>query len=220
MKHFCISLAALLGIAITAVASPVPSCTSLEGDNINNTTDFGNGCTLGGLTFSNFSYSSAPVGTSVFLSAVGTGVVGNDVDLGFQLTTATPPVDIILFYDVSNEGTGPSIVGVDNQQNGNQTTIQEVVCSVAFSSGICPTTPTNDVLANFTNPPTTSATFAPQSSVYIEKDISLPDGTSFISSFVNSQDLSGVPEPGTFLLLGAGLGGIGLMRKRKSTPQA
>jgi hypothetical protein len=210
IKYLCFLPAALF--AATLGATTVPNCTTLEGDNLNNVTDFANGCTLGGLTFNNFSYSSAPAGSSVFLSALGTGIVNGGVDLGFQLTTVTPPVDIMLFYSVSNGGIGPSIVGVDNSQNGINTTIGELVCSVQFSSGICPSA---DVLANFSNPPTTSATFAPQSQVYIEKDISLPNGNSFISSFVNSQETSGVPEPASILLLGAGLVGIGLMSKRK-----
>jgi hypothetical protein len=213
MKYLCFLPAAFLAIAATVGATPmIPTCTSLEGDNLNNATDFGNGCTLGGLTFTNFSYSSTPSGTSVFLSSVGTGVVAGGVDLGFQLTTATPPVDIILFYDVSNGGSGPAIVGVDNGQNGVNTTIQEVVCSVQFSLGVCPS---KDVLANFSNPPTTSATFAPESQVYIEKDISLPDGNSFISSFVNSQETTGVPEPTTMLLCGVGLLGLGFIGRRR-----
>jgi hypothetical protein len=214
MKHFCFLPAALLAIAVTVGATPVPDCTTLEGDNINNVSDFGNGCTLGGLTFSNFSYTAPGNSTNMWLYALGTGVVSGGVNLGFQIATQAP-VDISLFYSVSTGGSGPSIIGVDNEQNGIGTTIQEVVCSVPFSDGICPSI---DVLANFVNPPNTSAIFAPQSEVYIYKDISLPNGDSSISSFVNSQELSGVPEPTTLLLFGAGMLGIGLFGRRK--PQA
>lgn len=205
-----LSLAAMLAMAVTLSATP--TCTSVEGDNINSIS----ACTLGGLTFSNFADSSTPTGSTVWLSAVGTGVVSGGVDLGFQLTTAKPPVDILLFYDVA--GTG--IIGVDNEQNGVNTTIGEVVCSVAFVGGVCPKA---DVLASFSNPPTQSATFAAQTMVYIEKDISLPDGSSFISSFVNSQETGGVglpggvPEPSTVAMIGLGLWGIGWFG-RKARP--
>jgi hypothetical protein len=200
--------AATLALSTLAGATPIPSCTDSTVEN-HDVTTITNGCTLGGLTFTDFIVNSAPPGSTVFLSSVGTGLVTGGVDLGFQVTTVAPPVDVILFYTVS----GPSIIGVDNQQNGvNGVRIQELVCSVSFSStGICPG---QDVLANFVNPPTTSATFAPQTTVYIMKDISLPNENSFISSFVNSQETGGVPEPATMALFGLGLLGMGLAGRK------
>ena len=171
------------------------------------------GCFGGGLLFDTFSVSSAPPGTTVFLSAIGTGPVGSPqgFSLGFQITAPNPPVDTILQYRVTAQA-GFSIIDVDNAQNGVNTRIGEVVCSVAFVSGVCPT---GNVLANFANPPTTMPpAFAPQSVVYILKDVSEPSTNSFISSFVNSHETSGVPEPATLLLLGMGLVGIASLSRK------
>ena len=175
-------------------------------------------CSLGGLTFSAFSVNGVPnpPGSSVFLSAIGTqaGPPG-EVTLGFQIvtpwngTTVTQD-DTVLMYTVTGPG---DIGGVNNLQSGGLgVTIQEIVCSVMFVSGQCPT---GDVLTNFTNPPTTSGSFAAQSTIYILKDISQNGANASISGFLNSVET--VPEPATLSMMGLGLLGLGLIgRRRKS----
>jgi hypothetical protein len=143
---------------------------------------------------------SAPAGSSIFLSAVGTGVVGDSVNLGFQITTSAPPSDTLFDYRVSTLNGTPTMLGVDNLHNGTGgVRISELVCAQPLVLGICPT---GSVLANFANPPNSSASFSGQSEIFILKDISVPNANSFISSFVNSVDM---PEPGTSLLAALGL---------------
>jgi hypothetical protein len=196
---------AFLGSYTLASASSVDCLTVL------NTNVLGIGaCSLSGLLFDQFVVNSVPSGSSIFLSAVGTGVVGDTVNLGFQITTLAPPSDTLFQYHVSTLSGTPSIMGVDNFHNGTGSVrIGELVCAKPFVGGICPA---GSVLANFANPPDSLATFAAQSEVFILKDISIPTANSFISSFVNSVDL---PEPATSLLAALGLFSIaGVFRKQ------
>lgn len=204
-KLLCIT-AALTFSCVVASAAPVDCLTVLNMD----VTSLGE-CSLGGLLFDEFAVNSAPSGSTVFLSAVGTGVVGASVNLGFQITTPAPPVDTLFMYRVSTLSGAPAIVGVDNLHNGSgDTRIGEVVCATAFVGGVCPA---GSVLANFANPPETLATFAGQSEIFILKDISVPTANSFISSFLNSHEA--VPEPGTTLLFALGLFSMaGIFRRR------
>jgi hypothetical protein len=194
-KVVCLAIA-LLGSCVLASASTV-DCTTVLNTNVLSI----GGCSLAGMLFDQFLVNSAPSGSSIFLSAVGTGVVGDSVNLGFQITTPAPPSDTLFQYRVSTLSGTPSIMEVDNFQNGaGGVRIGELVCAQAPVGGICPT---GGVLANFANPPNTSATFSQQSQIFILKDISVPNGNSFISSFVNGVDA--VPEPGTSLLVALGL---------------
>lgn len=208
---------ALLALCTLGVAAPIDCTlaapTGAEGTNV---TALTSGCFEGGLLFSNFSVNSAPAGTTIWVSAVGTGVTSAGANLGFQITTPAPPVDTMLQYEVSSLTGAAIITGVDNSQNGVDTTIGETVCSTAFVNGICNTA---NILANFSNPPIgngTVASFAPQSTIYILKDIAEPTSNSFISSFVNSQETSTAPEPVSSVLLGSGLVGFALLRRKRA----
>ena len=214
MKTLNLVLCALALATIASAAAvdcTLPSPTGAVGANVTSLTM---GCFGGGLLFDMFSVISAPPGTTVFVSSMGTGPVATPqgFSLGFQITTPTPPVDTILQYHVSTLTGGASIIGVDNSHNGVATTIGEVVCDQAFVGGVCAT---GHILANFSNPPTPNGTvmaFAPHSQIYVLKDISLPSANSFISNFVNSHET--IPEPSTALLLGLGLCSLaGLSRK-------
>jgi hypothetical protein len=82
------------------------------------------------MLFDQFAVNSTPPGSNIFLSAVGTGVVGDSVNLGFQITTPAPPNDTLFQYRVSTLSGTPTITGVDNFQNGaGGVRISELVCA-------------------------------------------------------------------------------------------
>ena len=206
------ALAAACLTSSMSMATPIPVCTDVGTINTNVLLMPMGSCTLGGLTFSSFSVAPTP-GSTVILSSMGTG----GTSLGFQITTSydpgPPPVsaDTILEYTVA----GANITGVDNQ-NGGQTNaiIEEKVCTNVFSSaGVCSGT----LLADFTTSgnSSNSVTFAAQSTIYIFKDIQQNGANAFISSFVNSHEVSGVPEPASLSMMGLGLLGLGLVGRRK-----
>jgi hypothetical protein len=211
-----------VGVASSvAMAAPVTSCDPT----VANVLTLGSaGCVVNGsnLLFSNFAVSptggldSAVVGLS---DVAGTGVVGSNVDLGFQLTlafanTADPVGDLLLTYEVTG-----GISGVDINIQGtpvaspNTITVTETVCSVAFVSGACPTI---DLLGSYAvtslngSDAIGNIAFAYTTPVYIKKDVSF--NGAITSEFTNSQL---TPEPMTFSLMGAGLLGLGILGRRR-----
>lgn len=204
MKTLLIALSSL-AVYSSVHAAPM-DCATVLGSNVSS---LNMGCSLGSLLFDQFSVVSAPPGSNMFLSALGTGVVAGGVNLGFQITTPNPPVDTIFQYRASTLNGSASIHGVDNFHNGaGDTRIGEVVCDQVFVGGICDE---GHILADFANPPTTSGNFSPHSQIFILKDIAEPTANSFISNFVNSHE---TPEPSTGLLLGLGLCGISVAARR------
>lgn len=204
-------LIVLLCLSIGAFATPV-SCLD---SSVANTNVLGAplaaGCSLGGLTFDRFTANFAPAPGGIFLSSVGTGALAGEVDLGFQIALALPPSDALFWYRIISPDS--NIVGIDNAHNGTgQTAISEVACAVEPIGGICPS---QAVLGSFANPPNTSVFFAPHSSVWVIKDIGTPFAGDSVSFFVNSTHMTTVPEPGAMLLIGAGLAGLAVIRKRK-----
>jgi hypothetical protein len=174
------------------------------------------------LIFSNFVVSVSGA-TSVVVGIPASSTGGGNVDLEFQLSIAGETVpgsaDVELSYTVTG-GLG----GIDDNfqasplGSGGSVTITEIACSVPFLSTGCPL-PASDTLANYAGVSTgqvvsDSATFAAGivSPVYIKKDIDYSDAA--MSEFTNSQ-FTGVPEPMTFSLIGAGLLGLGFMGRRR-----
>jgi len=194
---------AVLIIATGFGASAAPNCLSLSGTNVASLT----GCDLGPFNFTNFQVSSAPPGSGIYLQWFGTGYINGEWDLGFQVVAANlPPLDLLLSYQV----TGP-LVGVSNYHNGGLgARIQEVVCAVPLSAGICPS---GQSVANIVNPPTGSATFAELQIAYIAKDIQFAGPDAFLSSFVNGHIAAEAPEPFTWMLIGGGLLAIAATRR-------
>jgi hypothetical protein len=212
MKLFY-GIALLLAISSFAMATPT-GCLSLAGTDV---TTLSMGCTIGNLLFDEFSVTSAPPGTTIFLSSTGTSIVTGGVNLGFQITTPTPPVDTLFDYRVTALN-NTIINSVNTAHNGTgNTRIQELVCSVPLQGGICPN---GDVLANFANPPDSNASFSPQGQIYVMQDISLSSSHDFISSYVSGNGtLQGgaegtVPEPASAMLIGGGLIGIAALTRR------
>lgn len=217
MKRFGLFAVLLLAFSALASAGIIPCDPNALGMDV---TTIGtgilpsppDGCWLGNMQFDTFVVGSAPPGGVIFLSPVGTGVSGNEVNLGFQLTTPAPPADLTLLYHVSTTD-GSLINGVDNGHNGLDTRIQEVVCAVPFMNNV--TCPAGSELANFVNNGGEAvASFDGVSQVWILKDIQLRSDDSFISAFINSHQV--VPEPLTSVLFGTGLLLAGAVRRLRS----
>jgi hypothetical protein len=176
------------------------------------------GCDAGGLNFSNFSVSSQPLGMTVSLSAVDTSVPGK-VNLGFlvggfNFTLPTNPTpDLQLVYEVK----GP-VNGVFNTFGGsNGTNIVETVCDSAGAfGGACKGTQLGQLVNGSPNG-NPSISFGTQGDIWIIKDIGVSQGFTGnigISGFANGTT-SGVPEPMTLSMMGAGLLGLSLISRRR-----
>ena len=174
------------------------------------------GCTMGGLTFSDFSVAATGLDARIFLSTE-TATIGQDVNLNFQIThdpSPTSNTEIVLGYTVL-AGAGQELNGIDLFNPGQNVTVTEVACASAFSGSTCPSGP----LATLTVGPnsTRAGSFDPTSPVFLRKDFDF--GTNgFISEFTESHDttpVTPVPEPATLILLGSTFAGLGMLRRRK-----
>lgn len=220
MKKSLFSFAFCVGV-ISSVASGAPvSCDPA----VANVLTLGSaGCQVTGsaLIFSNFTVTpsggltSANVGLA---DAAGTGVVGSDVDLGFQLSlgfsnVSDPVGDLLLFYTVTGGITGVDLaIQGSPAVQGGYIQVTEVACSVPFTT-VCPTV---DTLANYVatslngSAAFMQAVFASTSPVYIKKNLNFEGATT--SEFTNSQL---TPEPMTLSLMGLGLLGLGIFGRRR-----
>jgi hypothetical protein len=229
---------AIAAITMSGTASAAP-CTT--GDNLltqyvsNPTTAPSGGlsntgtfsCQIAPLNFSNFSYlldagsfSASPLDVSVESASV----VGSEVTLLFN-----PNLAVSSDLELEDQVTG-GLLGVDLAWNGSGTGfVNEVVCTMFTSTGICPS---GDWLATLAvNSGGAVATVEPgcvgcssstangvasvvfgaaQGEVWIFKDIN--SGNAPYSEVEQSYL---VPEPMTFSLLGAGLLGLGLLGRRR-----
>jgi hypothetical protein len=182
----------------------------------------GNNCDVAPATnvfFSNFvvSASAGFTGSTIGISSLLTNVTAGEINLVFQINNAPVTAtsgDVILTYEVTG-----GIQGVDlllqatPGAGGGGVKITETACTVAFVGGACPGTTLANYFATSTgNPASNSATFASTATVWIQKDISYTNAA--MSQFENSH-ATGVPEPMTLSMMGLGLLGLGLIRRRQ-----
>jgi len=182
-------------------------------------------CTTGNLTFSAFGYSATAAGAASPIPDGGITVtpITTTGDEGFQFqggwnvgssggvssfqdslvsfTVTGYITDLHLFFNGSFTGTGLTNVTENYCFNA---TLQN--CPMGQSGQIKVTNP----------PPAFNAVvfFAPVTSISVSKDINATagtNGTASISQVINSFSS---PEPLSFVLLGSGLLGLGLLRKR------
>jgi hypothetical protein len=198
----------LLGLMLVAVplAFGVPLCTDVLGTNVL-ADDFT--CTLGGLTFQNF---SASVGDAAITLNAGfgsheTGYSNGVVNLYFNTNfdNYLLPFDVTFVYEVVG-----TVTGVDGWLGGEgNRNIHERVCLTDDCSD--PGDPLGTLVLDETHV-TGAISVAPPEDFWVNKDISMAVGSG-LSEFAQSYDT--VPEPLAMSLVGSGLLALGLLRRRR-----
>ena len=213
----------LLGLAAIGSASPV-SCgvapiSPIDVVNASPGIPSAVSFTCGGLTFSNFNAVDAgnTSGLQVNLVDATFDAATGWVVLSFNPNMTLPNEDMWFFYKVTG-----SILELDLTNNGSgNTSIFERGCSSpTTASGACSVAGTQlgktDLIASGGSATVFSGAFPVTSPVYVYKDIQTLQGTgtTHLTSFSQSFHTPTVPEPVTFSLMGVGLLGLGLLRKR------
>lgn len=218
-----IALLFVLALATTAFGATLCTDPSIVGVAVVTTPGFT--CSLGSLTFSNFTASAFGLGIPAIIGlapgpvdgGIMTGVSGDWASLVFNTNFNSAPYafrDITFSYQV----TGP-VGAISGWMGGFGTrSIVESICTDSSClNHVADLLTIVDVPHGF-NIVADSAALSPGglATYYVQKDISLYGSlTSRVTMSEFAQGFQIVPEPATFVLIGTGLLGLGLMRRRK-----
>jgi hypothetical protein len=177
----------------------------------------GNDITCGPVTFTNFVVQPTTPGapTSIQVTQGMYDAVSNTAYLQFNPGLLNG-ADVYLYFQVTGIN-GAMVNGVDMSVSGSNAGATEVVCSTPINS-FTNNCAVNTELARFSvqSGGSNNVLFgAPVQTAYVFKDIGTQAGGE-LSTVTQSFETSSVPEPATFALLGFGLVGFALARRKRA----
>jgi len=226
------TLFVFFAMVLVVVPAAMASTTTCPNTSLDHYVASGFTCISGNLMFSNFQYTSAASAAYTPLATTDISVAPQTItmDEGFQfqgnfLVTSQGGLaefqDSVISFTISTVNHQATIddlaLGFNGQAGGTGSAkVTEKFC-INGSVATC-ATPVGQIVV--TNPPPTfsnTVLFAPVSSIGVSKDINVTsgtNGTASISQVLNQYSQTTVPEPTALVLMGAGLLGLGMLRRR------
>jgi hypothetical protein len=221
-------IAVLALVAVPAKANDTSTCGStLSALLVTNYT-----CTIGPLTFSNFTFSSTASGTYTMVTAGSVAVIslttpGNDglefnlLDTVNSITGGAGGIDVLLGFTVTDTTKSIDDLGLNITGSAVGTGFVQMSENYCTNGPVSACTQGNTPLTVTDPPPvfTATTTFAPTTSVSVEKDLTVDvgaaSGNADVSEFAQTFSTIATPESASLTLLGLGLLGLAGIKRSK-----